>query len=256
MEDDPAWHSAETKDEDVGETSNYSVGQKCLDRLSISLGGNTIVPVGSEQLPAYLVAPEWQKRHVALIALAQIAEGCLKVMIKNLEQVVAMVLTSFPDQHPRVRWADINAIEQLSTDLGPDLQVKYHQGVLPALAGAMDDFQNPRVQAHAASVVLNFSENCTPHILMPYLDGIVSKLLVLLQLYLIKSILVNAIDKSNHMLRAASMECISLVGMAVGKEKFMANANQVMEVLMSLQVSQMETDDPTTIGYGLDSANV
>ncbi|KAG4915352.1 hypothetical protein JHK87_052909 [Glycine soja] len=174
MVDDPAWHSAETKDED---------------------------------LPAYLVAPEWQKRHVALIALAQIAEGCSKVMIKNLEQVVAMVLTSFPDQHPRVRWADINAIEQLSTDLGPDLQVKYHQGVLPALVGAMDDFQNPRVQ-------------------------------------------------SNHMLRAASMECISLVGMAVGKEKFRANANQVMEVLMSLQVSQMETDDPTTIGYGLDSANV
>ena len=43
-------------------------------------GGNIIVPVGSEQLPAYLVAPEWQKRHVALIALAQIAEGCLKVM--------------------------------------------------------------------------------------------------------------------------------------------------------------------------------
>ena len=80
MVDDPAWHSAETKDEDVGETSNYSVGQKCLDRLSISLGGNTIVPVASEQLPAYLAAPEWQKRHAALIALAQIAEGCSKVL--------------------------------------------------------------------------------------------------------------------------------------------------------------------------------
>lgn len=37
------------------------------------------------------------------------------------------------------------------------------------------------VQAHAASAVLNFSENCTPDILTPYLDGIVSKLLVLLQ---------------------------------------------------------------------------
>lgn len=66
--------------------------------------------------------------------------------IKNLEQVVAMVLNSFQDPHPRVRWAAINAIGQLSTDLGPDLQVKYHQQVLPALAGAMDDFQNPRVQ--------------------------------------------------------------------------------------------------------------
>lgn len=38
-------------------------------------------------------------------------------------------------------------------------------------------------QAHAASAVLNFSENCTPDILAPYLDGIVSKLLVLLQVH-------------------------------------------------------------------------
>ncbi|PON98072.1 Coatomer beta subunit [Trema orientale] len=278
IEDDPAWHSAESEDEDAGETSNYSVGQECLDRLSISLGGNTIVPVASEQLSAYLAAPEWQKHHAALIALAQIAEGCQKVMIKNLEQVVAMVLNSFQDPHPRVRWAAINAIGQLSTDLGPDLQVKYHQQVLPALAAAMDDFQNPRVQAHAASAVLNFSENCTPDILTPYLDGIVSKLLVLLQngkqmvqegaltalasvadssqehfqkyydavMPYLKTILLNATDKSNRMLRAKSMECISLVGMAVGKDKFRDDAKQVMDVLMSLQGSQLETDDPTT----------
>ncbi|KAK2641516.1 hypothetical protein Ddye_023279 [Dipteronia dyeriana] len=278
VDDDPAWHTAETEDEDAGESSNYSVGQECLDRLAIALGGNTVVPVASEQLPAYLSAPEWQKHHAALIALAQIAEGCNKVMVKNLEQVLSMVLKSFHHPHPRVRWAAINAIGQLSTDLGPDLQNQFHQQVLPALAGAMDDFQNPRVQAHAASAVLNFSENCTPEILTPYLDGIVSKLLVLLQngkqmvqegaltalasvadssqehfqkyydavMPYLKAILVNATDKSNRMLRAKSMECISLVGMAVGKEKFRNDAKQVMEVLMSLQGSQMDTDDPTT----------
>ncbi|XP_075489372.1 uncharacterized protein LOC142528228 [Primulina tabacum] len=278
VEDDPAWHSAETKDEDAGETGNYSVGQECLDRLAIALGGNTIVPVASEQLQAYLAASEWQKHHAALIALAQIAEGCSKAMIKNLEQVVNMVLNSLQHPHPRVRWASINAIGQLSTDLGPDLQVQYHQRVLPALAGAMDDFQNPRVQAHAASAVLNCSENCTPEILTPYLDGIVHKLLLLLQnskqmvqegaltalasvadssqehfqkyydavMPYLKAILLNATDKSNRMLRAKAMECISLVGMAVGKDKFKEDAKQVMDVLMSLQGSQMETDDPTT----------
>ncbi|MQM21196.1 hypothetical protein Taro_054230, partial [Colocasia esculenta] len=36
--------------------------------------------------------------------------------------------------------------------------------------------------AHAASAVLNFTENCTPEILTRYLDGLVSKLLVLLQM--------------------------------------------------------------------------
>lgn len=278
VEDDVKWYGAETEDEDAGETGNYSVGQECLDRLAIALGGNTIVPVASEQLPAYLAAPEWNKHHAALIALAQIAEGCSKVMIKNLEQVVNMVLNSFQDPHPRVRWAAINAIGQLSTDLGPDLQVQHHQRVLPALASAMDDFQNPRVQAHAASAVLNFSENCTPDILIPYLDGVVSKLLVLLQngkqmvqegaltalasvadssqehfqkyydavMPYLKTILMNATDKKNRMLRAKAMECISLVGMAVGKDKFRDDAKQVMEVLMSLQGSPMENDDPTT----------
>ena len=67
-------------------------------------------------------------------------------MIKNLDSVVNMILNSFRDSHPRVRWAAINAIGQLSTDLGPDLQQNYHQQVLPALVNAMDDFQNPRVQ--------------------------------------------------------------------------------------------------------------
>ncbi|KAG4167661.1 hypothetical protein ERO13_A13G209350v2 [Gossypium hirsutum] len=260
IEDDAAWHTAEVEDEDAGETSNYAVGQEFLDRLAISLGGNTIVPVASEQFSTYLAAPEWQKHHAALIALAQIAEGCSKVMVKNLEQVVSMVLNSFNHSHIRVRWAAINAIRLLFTDLGPDLQNQYHQ------------------RAHAASAVLNFSENCTPEILAPYLDGIVSKLLVLLQngkqmvqegaltalasvadssqehfqkyydavMPYLKAILVNATDKSNCMLRAESMECINLVGMAVGKEKFRADAKQVMEVLMSLQGSQMETDDPTT----------
>ena len=43
----------------------------------------------------------------------------------------------------------------------------------------------------------------------------------------LKTILVNASDKANRMLRAKSMECISLVGMAVGKDKFKDDAKQV-----------------------------
>ncbi|GJS46050.1 importin-5-like protein [Tanacetum coccineum] len=107
-------------------------------------------------------------------------------------------------------------------------------------------------RAHAASVVLNFSENCTPDILTP--DGIVSKLLVLLQngKQMVQQGALTALasvadsSQANRMLRAKAMECVSLVGMAVGKDKFRDDAKQVMEVLMSLQGSQMEADDPTT----------
>ncbi|KAF5762230.1 putative armadillo-like helical, importin beta family [Helianthus annuus] len=46
----------------------------------------------------------------------------------------------------------------------------------------------------------------------------------------LKAILVNANDKANCMLRAKAMECISLVGMAVGKEKFRDDAKQILYV--------------------------
>ncbi|CAI9286116.1 unnamed protein product [Lactuca saligna] len=62
----------------------------------------------------------------------------------------------------------------------------------------------------------------------------------------------NETDKANCMLRAKSMECISLVGMAVGKDKFKDDAKQVMDVLMLLQGSQLETNDPT-ISYMLQA---
>ncbi|URE28784.1 THN [Musa troglodytarum] len=50
---------AEVQDEDAGETSNYGMALECLDRLTIAIGKNTIVPVAFELLPAYLAAPEW-----------------------------------------------------------------------------------------------------------------------------------------------------------------------------------------------------
>ncbi|XP_066371254.1 uncharacterized protein [Miscanthus floridulus] len=278
VQDEPAWHAAVSEEEDAGETGSYVFAQECLDRLSIAVGGNTILAVAAELLPSFFSSEDWKRRNAALVTIAQIAEGSAKVMIKNLEQVVGMVLNSFQDPHPRVRWAAINAIGQLSTDLGPELQNQLHHVVLPALASAMDDVQNPRVQAHAASAILNFSENCRPDILTPYLDVIVGKLLLLLQtgnqmvqeaaltalasaadssqehfqkyydavMPYLKAILMNATDKSNRMLRAKSVECISLVGMAVGKQKFKDDAKQVMEVLMTLQGSQMEADDPIT----------
>ncbi|XP_060195742.1 uncharacterized protein LOC132624988 [Lycium barbarum] len=145
IKDDPAWHNAETLLGDTGDTSNYHVGRKCLDRFSLALGGKSIAYVAMEQLSAYSDAPEWEKRHAALMALAFIVEGCSKVMIKNLEQLVTIVLDCCQDPHPRVRWAVCYAIHELLRQFSPHLQEKYHNQVFLALAAAMDD-SYPQVQ--------------------------------------------------------------------------------------------------------------
>ncbi|MCD7457320.1 hypothetical protein HAX54_034869 [Datura stramonium] len=276
VKDDPAWYSVETFDA-TGITSNYCAGMMGLKRFSLALGGQSIAHIAIEQLCDYLDAPEWEKRHAALIALARIAEGCSKVMIKNLEQVVNMALNCFQDSHPRVKCAAVCAIGLLSLILSPHLQKQYHNQVLPALSAAMDDF-HPRVQAYAIAALCNFCMFDKPEILIPHLDGIVNKLLVLLQhdkrmvqeeaskafAYIadsvkkhfqtyydsvmphLKTVLRNQDLKYDLLLRARAMESISFVGRAVGKEKFREDAKQVIEVFISLQGLQSKGDDPST----------
>ncbi|XP_070019237.1 uncharacterized protein [Nicotiana sylvestris] len=274
VKDDPAWHSVEIMKDDTGETSNFSFGKECLDRFSRALGGKSIAHIAIEQLCTYLDAPEWEKRHAAIFALAFIAKGCLKVMNKNLEQVVDMVLKCFEDPHPRVRWAACRAISSLLIDFRPDMQERYHNKIFLSLTAAMDDF-HPQVQASSTRALCFFCLFGKPETSISYLDGIVSKLFVLLQndkpivqqqaltaitsishsvkehfgtyydtvMSHLKAVLRNTDLKSNLILQPA-IECIGSVAMAVGKEKFRGDEKQVMEVLMSLQGVQAKGDGP------------
>ncbi len=60
---------------------------------------------------------------------------------------------------------------------------------------------------------------------------------------LLRHILSNATDKSHSLLRAKALECISLVGMAVGREQFRQDAHHVMQFMQTLQVRQPATPD-------------
>ena len=56
----------------------------------------------------------------------------------------------------------------------------------------------------------------------------------------------NATAKELRLLRGKTIECISLIGLAVGKDKFMQDTSEVMDMLLKAQVSQeeFEDDDP------------
>ncbi|KAG2489783.1 hypothetical protein HYH03_011733 [Edaphochlamys debaryana] len=279
IEDDPAWHSAaDDANEDAGAGELYDPGQEYLDRLALSLGGKAVSDAAAPLLGAWIADPTWQKRAAVFICLAQIAEGCTKVMstASYLEQLARMCVMGLNDQEPHVRWAACQALGQMCTDLGPELQAKHHASILPALMGVMDDFNSPRVQAHACAAIVNFSEGVETDVLPPYLDPLILKLLNLLQngarlvqegaltalasvadssqdlfnkyydtvMPLLMHILTSANAKEHRLMRAKALECISLVGMAVGRDKFRADARTVLSYMQTVQQAGIDTDDP------------
>ena len=93
LQDEPNWHRADTdKYESEGEGELYEFGQESLDRIALALGGNTVAPLASSLLPTLLQDADWKKRYAALICISQIAEGCVKVLVKNVHGLADMCI--------------------------------------------------------------------------------------------------------------------------------------------------------------------
>mmetsp|Transcript_481 Transcript_481/g.866 ORF Transcript_481/g.866 Transcript_481/m.866 type:complete len:1101 (-) Transcript_481:101-3403(-) len=278
LEDDPEWYTKDDDDDDAIDYTNFDAGQESLDRLAIALGGKAVLPVAFGIIPQFLGnEASWVHRHAGLLAISQIGEGCERQIEGQLGSVINMALQRFGDSHPRARWAAINCIGQMCTDFGPRIQREFHAQILPALILVMDDSANPRVQSHAAAAVINFCDEATPEIITPYMDTLLKKLLLLLQssrritqeqavtavaavadaasagfapyydtfIPLLKKVLsISAGRQELRRLRGKVMECISLIGLSVGRDKFGQDAAQVMDVLVRTQGRGLDADDP------------
>lgn len=132
------------------------------------------------------------------------------------------------------------------------------------------------MQAYGAAAMVNFSENAKKHHISPYLDMIFQRLLILLNtgkryvqeqaitsiatvadsagdhfvkyyssiMPLLMNILRQANQKEFRLLRGKTLECATLVALAVGKDVFSPDAAMFVEILKSIQESIKDTDDP------------
>lgn len=289
LEEEEDW-AVQDEVEDEDEDCNAVAGESALDRLCCALTGKTMLPHVLANVPQMLQNNDWRYRHAALMAVSASGEGCHAQMEHMLGNILDGVLPFLKDPHPRVRYAACNAIGQLSTDFGPNFQKKFHDRVVPELLAVMDDDANPRVQTHGAAALVNFSEDCPKQILIQYIDAVMNKLekvlsnkmkelmekgtkMVLEQMVttlasvadtaeekflnyydrfmpVLKYIVQHADSTNYKLLRGKTIECISLIGLAVGREKFMQDCSDVMQLLLKTQTDMTDlADDDPQISY-------
>ena len=278
--DDPNWNEQERENEsdDEEDDEDVDIGNESLDRISLAMKGKNLVPVLFGIISNMLGNGDWKQRYTALMAISIIGEGCYSALAPVLGEVVKKILVFSNDPHPRVRWAFCNAIGQMSTDFGPQFQNQFSAEVVPSLINLMDDTANPRVQSHSASAIINFCEHATKDQLKPYLNDLMNKFGLLMSsgkkivieqsitaiaavadcaeehflpyyskvMPILKGVLHNAKGHDYRKMKGKAMECISLIGTAVGKEQFLPDAKEVMDVMMQTQQEGLADDDPQT----------
>ncbi|CAN3375996.1 hypothetical protein DIURU_003228 [Diutina rugosa] len=278
-DDDAAeWNNSDGNDDDSDEDPIYDAARQALDRVALRLGGQTLAAPLVRYLPEMAQSSEWRQRQAALMALSSAAEGCVDVLMDQIDSLLDMVIPLVADPHPRVQYAGCNALGQMSTDFANVVQLSFGHRILPPLISHLTNKSVPRVQAHAAAALVNFSEAAPKEVLEPYLDQVLSNLLGLLQnspkRYVQEQVLTTIAiiadaaqnffskyydtlmplllhelaqpdtDEQTRSLKAKCIECSTLIALAVGREQFSAHAQEVLERFAALQQSIVSDDDP------------
>lgn len=271
LEEDEDWAEA---DRSVGvEVSNYDVGEENIDRFAQVLGPEAVLGHIFDNVRRYVNLDSWKHKYVAVMTLSQCVETVQQE--SHVDEIMGLLVSLLQDQHPRVRFAALHAIGQTSTDHCPYLQEHHNEVILPALLRLMDD-PVVRVASHACAALVNFTESLEPELLLPHVPKLMAKLSHMMlsnvrvareqaitaiaviagvmeedfvpfyqQLVpVLKQILLNATKVEERTLRGKAFECLSVLGLAVGRDVFQQDAKEAMQAMMETASAGLEADDP------------
>lgn len=120
------------------EEDNVNFGKSTVDRLVAGVGDEYMLPLIG-QLVQNTVANEedWRYKHAGIMAFSQVGEYVDDVA--KIQPMMPVVLNHLQHANPKIRYASLHCIGQLSDDLPGDFQKGFHEQIMPALLAALDD---------------------------------------------------------------------------------------------------------------------
>ena len=260
---------------------NYFVGEEAIERVAACMAKN-IAPLVFEAVTQFTGRSEWTHRRAAIAALARLAEGSSSFFKGYLQPAVQMVGAALSDPSQRVQYQAIQAIGQLA-QLFPERCSDFLGAFAAILSSKMSDTSLcNKVRGHSASALINIMnpKECDSEVLNAHLAGVLQSLAGCLQgaalevqvpcLTLlgcaaqvspegfkpfypsfipgIKSIMQSATAEQYSELRGKAMQCVGLIGEAVGDETFAGDAVEIMQLLLGAMNSQ-EADSDSIFDY-------
>lgn len=244
-----------------------------FNRVIPCLGQEQTLPPFSAMLTDMVGTNDWRYKYSALMALSQVGEHI--TAINEMDPIVEFTLRFFKDENPKVRYAAFHCAGQLSDDRRFDFQQRFSPTMIPALIEAFND-QVPRVLAHALAALTNFLEGSSKGGVEGYVTAILEPCLNFIDtgISLVKensistiaalaeaakedfipywqktaeiifNVLKNVHQREYKQLRGQAIECLTLMGEAIGKEEFSKAADEIIKTMISIQQNHVEEVDP------------
>lgn len=275
-ENDDEWLNPPDGYDDETDQSSVKFATDCIDRLISHVGAKTMLGFLSDCIKNLLQSgDDWKRKHTAFMALSQIGE-----YMDNPEEARPIIQTIgeyINHDNPRVRYACLHCLGQLSDDMAPDFQILYLDLVMPMVAQRLQD-KVPRVIGHACACLTNVVESCNqPDTqIKPFIEELYNKLWELIKNstsyiqenalsaisalsvgatekyfgpfydqnmeHLLK-IIENVTDKKYRKLVGNAIECASITSKVVGKERFNKWCARLVNDMIAIQKQTIDSPD-------------
>jgi len=161
------------------EEDNVNFGKGCVDRLVSTIGDEIMLPlIGTLVTNTIQNDTDWRYKHAGIMAFSQIGEYVDTP--EKLAMMIPVVVQHCTHPNPKIRYASLHCIGQVADDMAETFQEAYHAEILPVLINCLDD-QVPRVASHACAALTNFMEGANKEIVLPHLQVLAQKLVLLIR---------------------------------------------------------------------------
>lgn len=251
-------------DEEDGEEDLYDTGSRAIDRIVEAMGMDSVSQALFALVGRYSSDEAWQSKHAALTAVKQTVEYVEEDV--HVDEMAKLLIAYVDHPHPRVQYTALHAIGQLANDQAPRFQEEWHKTVMPVFLRKMD-CQIDRIASMAMSAFVSFGEELDDTLMTGYAPDFMQKLVTRLQttghrmvqeeaitsiavvagvigdkfsqfydqiMPLLKQFVIKSTNAKECRLRGKAFECMSLLGVAVGREKFKPDVEEVMFEMMKV----------------------
>ncbi|KAK8814097.1 hypothetical protein WA158_007959 [Blastocystis sp. Blastoise] len=276
IEEEPDWEKRE--DEPIEDTNSlFSFALTSLDQIAQQIRGKKFLPHCYALIEQFLSNDNWRYKYAAMYAISDISEF-VSEETSDRAAICNYVISLLDDPHPRVRFASIYCLGQLSTDFSPYLQTEVNQETLSKLFSLLNPSQPPRIRYITAAALSNFVDECEDELLKPVLSEMNTQLInnlsnsppmVQTQIFSVISSIAGCVTTSFipyykntmtimkqlyinppfnravssptdiRLYRGQALECITIVGMAVGS-LFKEDAREIMEIMYKEGMGEIE----------------
>ncbi len=276
-EEDAEWASGKYTED--GEDETYFVGEEAIERAAAGMGSRVLAPPTLAKVTQYSSSASSMQRRAAVAGLCRLAEGSPNAFKAYFEQSLSFLTGAVRDASPRVQYQAIECIGRFACLFPHNTEVLVHSFV-PSLTAILNESSTcDRVRGHCASALINLTnpESCEEEMLFPYLEPLLSALVACLQhasvevqpfcldllgcvaqvseeafvpyyasfMPGVKNILKTALGPTLVKLRGKAMECVGLIGDAVGVQTFAPDALEIMHELLNAMEADKEAQDIT-----------